>query len=39
MKVVKYSRLSSSKLKYPVAEIIVGTIIKADGPFLRVKKA
>ncbi len=37
MKVIEYSRLSRGKLKYPVAKTIIGTIIKADGPFLRVK--
>ncbi|MGF9979345.1 hypothetical protein [Viridibacillus arvi] len=37
VKVIKYSGVSSSKVKYPVAKTIFGTIIKGDGPFLRVK--
>jgi len=37
VKVIKYSGLSSSKVKYPVAKTVIGTIIKADGQYLRVK--
>lgn len=37
VKVIKYSGLSSSKVKYPVTKAVIGTIIKANGPYLRVK--
>ncbi len=37
VKVIKYSGLSSSKVKYPEAKTIIGTIIKANGPYLRIK--
>ncbi|MCU4770735.1 hypothetical protein [Bacillus toyonensis] len=37
VKVIKYSGLSSGKLKYPVAKTVIGTIIKANGPYYRVK--
>ncbi|MGP4080624.1 hypothetical protein ACTWQL_11950 [Pseudalkalibacillus sp. R45] len=37
VKVIIYSGLSSSKVKYPVAKTVIGTIIKGNGPNLRVK--
>jgi hypothetical protein len=37
VKVIKYSGLSSSKVKYPVAKTVIGTIIKVNGPYYRVK--
>ena len=36
-KVIKYSGLSSSKVRYPVEKTIIGTIIKNNESFLRVK--
>lgn len=36
-KVIKYSGLSSSKVRYPVEKTIIGTIIKDNESFLRVK--
>lgn len=36
-KVIKYSGLSSSKVRYPVEKAIIGTIIKENESFLRVK--
>lgn len=37
VKVIKYSGLSSSEVKYPVEKTIVGTIIKANEAYLRIK--
>lgn len=37
LKVIKYSGISSSKVKYPVTKTVVGTIIKANGSYYRVK--
>jgi hypothetical protein len=37
LKVINYSGLSNSKVKYPVAKTVIGTIIKANGPYYRVK--
>jgi hypothetical protein len=37
MKVIKYSGILGSKVKYAVAKTIIGTVIKCDNPFLRVK--
>lgn len=37
LKVIKYSGLSNSKSKYPIAKSVMGTIIKANGPYYRVK--
>jgi hypothetical protein len=37
VKVIKYSGLSNSKVKYPVAKTVIGMIIKGNGPYLRVK--
>lgn len=36
-KVIKYSGLSSSKVRYPVEKTIIGTVIKDNESFLRVK--
>lgn len=36
-KVIKFSGLSSSKVRYPVEKTIIGTIIKDNESFLRVK--
>lgn len=37
VKVIKYSGISSSKVKYPVAKTVIGTIIKGNDSYLRVK--
>lgn len=37
VKVIKYIGLSSSKVKYPVTKTVIGTIIKANGPYYRIK--